>query len=370
MPRVRIAYLSGFSPRKLGTGENRLVAFARAAAERGHAFTLFGQTPIHPDVSAALQAAAAMWRPLSELEQNPLRSSRDLARSYDVLQLNMIPPRGPAALAAYAAWPARVLFVDRVSGQTGEDTVTRPLVKRILDRCTMARVHQLAGITEYVRRRSQRRFGLPDDRTLTVYNGVDTDRFRPADGDRASPGPLRILTVANLIPAKGVDIVLRAVALLEPGSWSLRIAGEGPDLPRLESLATDLGIAGKVQFLGIRNDVPDLLRESDVAVHPAIWQEALGNTVLEAMATECCLVPTRVGGIPELARHQEEAWFVEPGNWVELADVLRMLAGDPARRSEIGRSARQRVLREFSLHASIARHLDWCEAAARGERMS
>lgn len=370
MPRVRIGYLSGFSPRKLGTGENRLVAFARAARARGHEFTLFGQTPIHPDVSAALEAAGARWQPLNDLEQHPLRAARRLARAYDVLQLNMIPPRGPAALAAYGAWPAKVLFVDRVSGPPGETAARRPLPYRILDGCTMVRVHQLAGITEYVRARAERRFGLPRDRTVTIYNGVDTERFTPPAGGRAESGPMRILTVASLIPEKGIEVVLRAVAGLEPRTWSLRIAGEGSDAARLEGLATSLGIAGAVQFLGLRNDVPDLLRDSDVFVHPAIWQEALGNTVLEAMAAECCVVPTRVGGIPELARHLEEAWFVPPGDSNALAEVLAALAADPARRAEIGRSARRRVLRQFSLEASIGRHLDWCEAAARGERLA
>lgn len=367
MTGLRLAYLSNFSPKKLGTGESRLVRFAREAAARGHSFTLFGRTPVHGDVEAALEHAGAAWRPLDALERSPILASRALAREFDVLQLNMISPRSPAALASYLAVPAAVLFVDRVSGPPDEGAQARALHRRLADRVTMARVHQLAGITEYVRERALRRFGLHPRRTCTIWNGVDAERFRPApDGPRAD-GPLRILTVASLIPEKGVDVLLRAVARMAHDASTLRIAGEGPERARLERLAADLGLADRVTFLGLRDDVPDLMRDSDVFAHPAVWQEALGNTVLEAMASGLCTLASRVGGIPELMADGVEGRLLPPGDVEAWAAALDAAARDADGRWTLGAAARARVVRDFTLERSIARHLDWCERAARGE---
>ncbi len=362
-PGLRIGYLSNFSPRKLGTGEGRLVWFAREAARRGHRLTVFGGEPVHPAVATALQAEGAAWEPINRLAARPWTGGRDLAGRFDVLQLNMVDPRSRLALAAALAWPAAVIFVDRVSGGVEEPPAS--LVRTLLDRVTMVRVAGLVGISEYVRARAQRRFVLPPGRSVTIHNGVDVGRFRPRDAERR-PGPLRLVVVANLIPEKGVGVLLEAIARLREVEWTLDVAGDGPERGALEAGARELGIAGRVRFLGLRDDVPELLREADVAVHPARWQEALGNTVLEAMATGIPLVASRVGGIPELLADGLEGLLVPPGVPGPLAEALRRLAGDPALRDRLGAAARERVLRDFTLERSVQRHLDWCERLASG----
>lgn len=358
---LRIGYLSDFAPRKLGTGEGRVVAFAREAARRGHSFTLFSREPVHAEVRASLQEAGADWQPLSSLEVSPIAAGRRLARDFDVLQLNMIPPRSRAAIAAALAVPARVLFVDRVSGAAAGDR-PRVLPWRLLDRITMARVHALAGITEYVRARAARRFGLSGSRTRVIYNGVDEHRFRPPSVPRPS-APFAIACVANLIAEKGVDVLVRALAKLA-GDWRLTVIGDGPERTALEDLARCLGIAEKVRFLGLRNDVPDLLRDSHVLVHPAVWREALGNTILEGMASQCTVIASATGGIPELLRDGVEGMLVPPNDEVALAACLRQCEADPTLRERLGVNARARILRDFTLAHSIEHHLDWIEAAA------
>lgn len=363
---IRIAYFSNFSPRKLGSGEDRIVQFARMARARGHSFTLFGRTPVHPDVSEALAGAGAAWRPLDELEGRPFRAGRRLAREFDVLELNMIAPRSSAALAAYLAIPAVVLFVERVSGPpVGEEGRRTPL-HWLADHATMMRVRQVAGITEYVRHRAQRRFGLPRDRTCTIYNGVDTSRFRPATRVAAPSGPLRILAVASLIREKGIDVLLRAAARMRHRNRVVRVVGVGPERTRLDALVDSLGIASDVAFLGLRDDVPELMRDADVFVHPAIWQEALGNVVLEAMASGLYTIASRVGGIPELMTHEVEGVLVDAGDVEGLAAALDQAAVDPEARGRFGAAARSRVERDFTLERSLIRHLDWCETVASG----
>lgn len=369
---LRVAYLAGFSPRKLGTGENRLVALARAARERGHTITFFGYEPVHPMVAEEWAAVGATWERLRGLGERPLASVRRLAREFDVIQLNAIAPRSRIAAVAYAAWPTPVLFVDHVSGppDSGGLPVKRSLPRRELDRITMIRVRHFAGVSDYVRRRGEHRFGLSADRTLTVYGGVDTIRFHPPDSrPRSLEKGVRITCVAALIPEKGVGTLLRAVSRIPPGGWELRIVGSGPEAGALERSARALGLGERVEFLGLRDDVDEILRDTHILVHPAVWEEALGYTVLEGMASGCAVIASRVGGIPELIRDGLEGMLVEPGNVEHLTKALVDLLRDAEDRGRLGEAARRRVVQDFSLERNVRLTLDWFEAAAGGRSL-
>ena len=364
---VRIAYLADFSPRKLGTGETRFIALAREAEARGHSLTVFCRPPVHPDVADSLRTSGTKIEDLAAVAAHPARWSRRLAREFDVIQLNAIAPRGRIAFAAYAAWPARVLFVDHISPPAGETPRTaRALLGSWLDQVSMIRVWQAAGVSGFVRGRLQRRFGLPPHRAVTVYGGVDTERFRPAVTPPAPAAHLRITVVAALIREKGIDVLLRALSGGGLGKWRLRIVGDGPDLPRLRQLAVDPVLADNVEFLGLRDDVDEILRDTDIMVHPAVWQEALGYTVLEGMASGCAVVATRTGGIPELIRDGVNGVLVPPGDVEALREALRQLER-PELRATLGAAGRATVVERFTLGRNVQRTMDWFEAAGRSD---
>jgi len=362
---LRIAYLADFSPKKLGTGENRLVMLAKELNRHGHTMTLFCRQPIHMDVARAFNESGVTIEDLGSVAARPIAWAMRLSRGFDVIQLNAIAPRGRPALAAYAAWPAKVLFVDHISPPAQEPAhAERPLLRRWVDALTMSRVWQAAGVSNFVRRRLQERFALPAHRVLTMYGGVDTDRFRPPTSQPGKSGTVQITAVAALIPEKGLDVLRRALARGDLPPWRLRIVGDGPDRPRLEGLVSSLGLGQQLEFTGLRDDVDDILRETDVFVHPAVWQEALGYTILEGMASGCAVIATRTGGIPELVRDGQEGLLVPPGDEAALETALRRLAEDPELRSRLGASARKRVTDQFTLQQNVARTVDWFEAAA------
>jgi glycosyltransferase involved in cell wall biosynthesis len=364
---VRIAYLADFSPRKLGTGETRFLALAREARARGHSLTLFCRPPVHPEVSAGLEASGARVEDLANVAAHPLRWSRRLAREFDVIQLNAIAPRGRVALVARAAWPAKVLFVDHISPPAGAQSRTlRSLIGSWLDQLSMFRVWQAAGVSRFVRNRLQRRFGLPHHRAVTMYGGVDTERFCPRAPAQDDGSDLRITVVAALIPEKGIDVLLRALAGAELGAWRLRIVGDGPDLPRLRQLAAAPALAAHVEFLGLRDDVDEILRNTDIMVHPAVWQEALGYTVLEGMASGCAVVATRTGGIPELIQDHVSGLLVEPGDVDALRTALRELQS-PDLRAKLAAAGRATIVERFTLARNVQRTMDWFEATGRSE---
>lgn len=389
---MRIGILMNLAPRKLGSFEGWIVALAREARRRGHSLDVFGRTPTHPGFLGQLQELGAGWHDVKELESALISGIARLSR-YDVLHVNMFVPRSRIALMAYAAYPARVVFVDHTSGPVpeaqGRERSLGALLKRAADALTMVRVDSIAGVSDYVRERNLKRWGLPPERVRTIYNGVDTRRFLSKEAffstdpqvatQSAEPraalapaGRVQLTTVAYLIREKGVDHLLRALARMQHGAGAfLRIVGDGPELPRLQALAAELGIAGRVEFAGLRDDVHALLQGTDIFVHPAIWAEAFGLTIAEAMSNGCAVVASRIGGIPELVAHEETGLLFTPGNVADLAQQLDRLVQDPALRRRLGRNARARTERRFDLGSCAAQHLAWCEEVhVRKERRS
>jgi glycosyltransferase involved in cell wall biosynthesis len=196
-------------------------------------------------------------------------------------------------------------------------------------------------------------------RTSVVYNGVDPELFAPNPGC-GSEDPL-ILSVGNLIPIKGHDVLLRAVASLVPEfpRLSLQIIGDGPEFARLQGLTHQLQIAGHVQFLGrqSRRQVADAMRRCTIFALPSQY-EGLGCVYLEAMCVGKPVIGCRGQGIAEIIRHGSNGFLVGPGNERELTLALAMLLRDEASRRNLGSAARETVLDGYTLERqaeSVAR---------------
>jgi teichuronic acid biosynthesis glycosyltransferase TuaC len=185
--------------------------------------------------------------------------------------------------------------------------------------------------------------------TTVVYNGVDPEAFAPAK-DKMASGV--ILSVGNLIPTKGHELLLRAFAAVHqefPNS-SCEIIGDGVELSRLRALAEELDIGEKVHFLGrrSRSQVADAMRHSTLFALPSRY-EGLGCVYLEAMSAERPIIACRGQGIEEIIQHRRNGWLVGPGNLQELADALSVLLKDAELRQQIGGQARQTILESYTL---------------------
>ncbi len=191
--------------------------------------------------------------------------------------------------------------------------------------------------------------GGPSCCTAVVYNGVDPKLFQPVLREPASPV---ILSIGNLIPTKGHELLLRAVGLLVPEfpSVSWEIIGEGPERGRLYSLAKELRISGHVKFLGRRSrrQVADALSRCTLFALPSRY-EGLGCVYLEAMSSGKPAVACRGQGIAEVIRDGWNGFLVDPGNEEELAGIIGGLLHDSARCGQIGKAARSTILQGFTL---------------------
>jgi glycosyltransferase involved in cell wall biosynthesis len=194
------------------------------------------------------------------------------------------------------------------------------------------------------------------------YNGIDVQYFQPR---RSLPefieakSRLTVGCICVLRPEKQLDILLRAVAQLQTSlpNLCLVIVGSGPENENLQELARNLGILDKCRFQPAERDIRPWLAQIDIFVLPSST-EALSNSLMEAMATGCCVVASKVGGTPELVIDGETGLLFQSGNAIDLAHKLQLLAAKPTLRKVLAEKARQLIVDKFSLGRSASRLTD------------
>ncbi len=207
----------------------------------------------------------------------------------------------------------------------------------------------------------------PTGRVGLVYHGLDTARFPPVerppvsrDGSDAS-APVHILSVGRLVPKKGFDTLLEALARLPAGlNWHLAHVGGGPLGKELRQLAGKLGIAERITWHGAR-DQPGLLTEYRDADFFALAcritsdgdRDGLPNVLMEAQSQSLACVSTAISGVGELILHEETGILVPPDSPAELGLAIERLIRDPQLRGRLGSAGRRRVAEQFSLDAGI-----------------
>jgi glycosyltransferase involved in cell wall biosynthesis len=183
---------------------------------------------------------------------------------------------------------------------------------------------------------------------------------------KATPGG-PALVAGRLSPEKGVDVAIRAIAMVPEGL--LEVAGTGPEEERLRRLA-DAVAPGRVRFHGLlgKEDVHRLMLAASVVVLPARWYENQPMVVLEALARGVPVVGSDLGGLPELVDPGRTGALVPPDAPRALADALRPFLADPGHGWSMRESAIARVRSDFSPERHLER-LDELYAQARVSRV-
>lgn len=251
-----------------------------------------------PRVAAGLQESA--------LECSLLPQVANLRRtfSFDAVLAAWAYPDGAAAVRIASRFGASC--VTMVLGSDLNALAARPELRgRIVS--ALSRTDRVITVSGALAQRAQA-LGIPVDRLRVQHNGVDGDRFRPRES-----APLRtklgfeahqrlVVYLGNLVPEKGPDLLIRALAHLRPDERpQAALVGDGPYEPELRRLAAELGVTDWVRFCGRRPfaEIPDWLAASDLLCLPS-RREGCPNVVLESLASGRPVAACAVGGVPEI----------------------------------------------------------------------
>jgi glycosyltransferase involved in cell wall biosynthesis len=349
-----------------------------------------------PDANGKFVGAAII--PLPEAQQDGARISpqaaariTDVVRDVgaDVCLVHVAPsPAVPAAASLSAptivfahdyfpACPGNARYLHSAQRFCNEGPGARCFHRAFTERCTNRRPDRLLRATS--RERAWRHAWSPVARILVassfvaevlVADGAPRDRLdivpyfvTPSDLAPAAVEKSDVLFVGRLVPLKGVDVLVRAIAQL-PGVTAT-IAGEGPERPALEALTCELGAEDRIRFGGeVQGERrAALLHGARIFAMPSLWDEPFGIAGLEALAAGVPVVATDAGGIPSWLPDGKVGMRVARGDSRALAEAIGRILRDDAlrgRMSEAGRS--------HAAWFSLDRHLTMLEDALAAAR--
>lgn len=184
---------------------------------------------------------------------------------------------------------------------------------------------KIIAISQSVRNSIIEETKIPPDKIVVIYNGIQCSKYFSEHTNEHS-GSVKIIYVGRLIKEKGIHILLQALPLLESNiQWSLQIVGDGPYRSELESISKKLGINERVDFLGIQENVPEYLKAADVFVHPAIWEEGFGITIIEAMSSGLICIASKKGALPEIINDKINGFLIENITPQKLANEIETI---------------------------------------------
>ncbi len=200
---------------------------------------------------------------------------------------------------------------------------------------------------------------IPASKVTTILNGSDTTLFSPAQKVTDRNKSVRIGIVARLSSEKDHATLLHSAKILagQTDRFQLAIIGGGSLQNSLEQLKDELGLAGYVSFLGMRHDIPELLRNLDIFVLSSTT-EGISLTLLEAMASGLPIVATDVGGNPEVVVDGVTGYLVPPRDPAKMAEMLLKLVKDQQLRQQMGDKGRERVIQQFSITETARQYED------------
>jgi glycosyltransferase involved in cell wall biosynthesis len=340
--------------------QKELVHLVEGLASHGYIQRVYCLNNTHPDIVAHLQHCGAQVIVFGRVQVLSLLAVVRLARDISCWQPHIIHTRlfFSDVLGRTLAHVAGVPVI--VSSIENRNIHSRPW-QRLLYRLTVQWAQRITFNSKHVIPFSQAFEGVQPEQARYIPNGVRLELPDPQQARQQLCTELRLSTdtrfigmVARLMPQKGHRYLLDAFARIADDMQGvvLLLIGEGILQQELAAQAERLNIAHRVLFLGLRNDIPNLLAALELYVHSSLF-EGMPNAVMEAMAAGKPIVATGVDGVQELIIDGESGWLVEPGNAAALAERLRSALQHPDEAQQRGAAAAERARRHFSLDVMV-----------------
>lgn len=362
-----------YFPPEVGGLESHVFHLCRALAERGHAVQVVTSRSNPEFAPHEVMDGVEVWRTWLPGRNTvgwathafgSIPRMRSATRDADVVHAqdiaSVLPTRAVGA-GVGARTPLVTTYHTSHFLKRADSAFWRPVFHRFIRAAqyNLAASTEIAEVAEAI---------APSHRVEALTNGVDTGRFHRVDPVLPAPaeGRRRIVVPRRLFEKNGVEYLVRAMPLLaETIDVEAVLVGDGPERARLEALASDLGVADRVRFLGVRPnaEMPGLLCSGELAVFPSLM-EATSVAALECMSCEVPVAASRVGGLPEIVDDGVGALFA-PADPGDLAQTVARLLGE-ADLAALGSEARRRVVDHWSNDRLADRHLEIYRALIEG----
>jgi glycosyltransferase involved in cell wall biosynthesis len=217
-----------------------------------------------------------------------------------------------------AAWLAGVPIILSVEHNINiGETWSLALVKKL----TMPLLDRLIVVSKAVGDYAVKHYKISKNKVVTIYNGVDVNKFYISPLARQLSSPPVIGAMGRLTKQKGFATLIRAMKLVNNQTAICLIAGEGEDRATLQALINDSGLKDRIKLIGIQKDTKTFLANLDIFIIPSLW-EGLGIVALEAGLAGLPVVASAVDGLKEIIQDGKNGWLVEPGDNKSLAKII------------------------------------------------
>lgn len=350
-----------------------ILNLARGLNASGHHSTLGvfanGDVQLH-HVALANHLESHVLPCAGQFDPGMLKQLRELVREHNI---DVVHAHGyKADVYAYVAFRGtRTALVSTCHNWLNTDLKVRAY--GALDRFVLRRFSAVAVVSKALATTLEGA-GLDATKLQLIPNGIDVVPFQEAARAQTPAAgfgrALRVGLIGRLSPEKGIDLFLQAAALVlrEQTHVQFLIAGDGPEHANLEALATQLGIAQSVSFLGRSDRMPELLASLDLVVSASRF-EGLPMTILESMASGRPIVATAVGEIPTVLNSGSAGMLVPPDDTSALAQAMLTLLRNAELRQTYSLEAARRVMAHYSARQMTAQYLKMYTAAYAAKTM-
>jgi glycosyltransferase involved in cell wall biosynthesis len=230
---------------------------------------------------------------------------------------------------------------------------------RIFEEKMLERANKIIAVSHFTKRELLEYYNVPEEKIRVIHNGVDVNKFKPAQDKRKvkeelgfNPDDLTILSVGRLYARKGLFTLIESMPAVvnrfKNAKFIISGKGQSDEMRKLNAHAEKIGVKDNLIFTGYYPDkkLPKLYQAADVFAFSTFYEHH-PFAVLEALSTGLPVVTTSVGGIPETIESGKNGFLVEPFNPKQFADRILYLLEHPAEAAEMGLLARETILERF-----------------------
>ncbi len=300
----------------------------------------------------------AMGTPYYEIKDmgRPIRPIKDLKsilqlRRYlkkhkpDILSCHSS-KAGIVGRAAAIGLPTKVIFTAHGWAFTEGVSNGARILYKLIEKCAAPFCQKIITVSEYDRQLALKYKIAPADKIIAIHNGMPQRPCPNRVPKESRAQPVKLIMVARFAAQKDHATLLHALTQIKDKNWHLSLCGNGDSLP-IQELAVELDLTEKIDFLGERDDVPELLEKHDVFLLITHW-EGFPRSIIEAMRAGMPSIATDVAGNGESIAHDKTGYLVKHKDTEDVAEAISRLIEDEQLRLNMGKAARARYDEEFT----------------------